>query len=137
MEKQRILYVEDMEDCFNNTLKAIGRQYELDWIKNSLDAIKVIKGDINQYSVAIFDVNLSYDPLKPNNEQTTEGLELIAMLREEVNKQGIDFPIFCVSSNNNRKNALEKGANEFMWKEEFWNGKGKQKLEEYLEKAKI
>ena len=136
MERQKILYVDDMEECFNRTLEIFGNKYEIDWVDTPLEAIKTIKKDISQYSAAIFDVNLSYDPSKPDNEQTAEGLELIAMLRKEANKQGVYLPIFCVSSNNNRESALERGANEFMWKKEFWFGKGKQKLEEYL-KAKI
>lgn len=136
MKKQRILYVEDMEECFDITSNALGGEYELDWRKDPLEAIKAIQENISQYSAAIFDVNLSYDSSKPDNEQTAEGLDLIKALREKVEATGICLPIFCVSSNNNRESALERGANEFMWKKEFWSGKGKQKLEEYL-KAKI
>ena len=136
MKKQRILYVEDMEECFDITSNALGGEYELDWRKDPLEAIKAIQENISQYAAAIFDVNLIYDPLKPDTEQTTEGLRLIKALRRKVEAIEIYLPIFCVSSNNNRKGALEKGADEFMWKKEFWSGKGKQKLEEYL-KAKI
>lgn len=131
MKKQRILYVDDMKECFDNTLEALGEGYELDWRKTALDAIKAIQENINQYDAAIFDVNLSDD-----DPSTTEGLSLIKRLREGAEARKIYLPIFCVSSQNNKESALEKGADEFMWKKEFWSGKGKQKLEEYL-KAKI
>lgn len=136
MEKQRILFVDDMERCFDKTLEVFGDKYEFDWRNTPLDAIKAIKEDISQYSAAIFDVNLSYDPSKPDTEQTTEGLRLIKVLRRKAEATGIYLPIFCISSQNYKANALERGANEFIWKKEFWSGKGKQKLEEYL-KAKI
>ncbi|GAI24468.1 unnamed protein product [marine sediment metagenome] len=112
MEKQRILYVDDMKECFDNTLRALGEGYEIDWRKNPLDAIKAIQENISQYDAAIFDVNLFYDPSKPDTEQTTEGLDLIKILRNKVKATKIYLPIFCVSSNNNRESALEKGADE-------------------------
>lgn len=132
MKKLKVLYIEDMEKCFDNTQRALGNEYEIDWKKNVLDAIEAIKGDISQYDAAIFDVNLLYDSSKPDSEQTKEGLNLIKILREKV----INLPIFCVSSQNNKKSALEQGVDEFMWKKEFWDGKGKQKLDEYLKKSK-
>jgi len=127
--KRRILYIEDMSKCFRNTQRALGEEYSLDWKRDSSDAIKAIE-NINQYDAAIIDINLNYNPLKPNNEQIKEGLNLIKILREKA--KGVNLPIFCVSSENNKEAALNSGADVFMWKKEFWSGKGKEELEKIL-----
>ena len=111
-------YQEILEDSNSNWEKA-----------NEARAILYLTGQVYCEEIALEAIERRLHLLK-------EKIELIAMLSKEANKQGVYLPIFCVSSNNNRESALERGANEFMWKKEFWFGKGKQKLEEYL-KAKI
>lgn len=130
--KKKLLYVEDMRESFDNTRRALEEEYNIDWRKNTLDAIKAIEGDISQYGAAIFDVNLYYNPSRLNNKQTKEGLGLIYMLKREIEEKGIKLPIICVSRDNNEKEALKNGADVFMFKKEFWSGKGKQILKDLL-----
>ena len=133
MEKKKILYVEDMEKCYENTCQTL-KGYDLDWRKNFLEGINAIEEEyVGQYCAAIFDVNLDYNPLKPNNKQTKEGLYLMRKLRKKSN----NLLILCVSSENNKENALRNGADIFMFKKEFWSGKGRQKLEEILKSKSL
>ena len=134
MEKKKILYIEDMEECYEKTQQILSKKYDIDWKKNFLEGIKAIREeDVGQYCAAIFDVNLNYDHSKPNNEQTEEGLYLMRILREKSN----ELPILCVSSENNKEAALRNGADIFMFKKEFWSGKGKEKLEEILKSKNL
>ena len=132
--KKKILYIEDMLKCYEKTKESLGEEYNLDWRKNFLEGIKAIREEyVGQYCAAIFDVNLDYDPSKPNNKQTKEGLYLMRMLRKKSN----NLLILCVSSENNKESALRNGANIFMFKKEFWSEKGRQKLEEILKSKNL
>ena len=123
-----------MKQCYENTSKALGNDFEIDWKTNYSEALKAINGNLEQYSVGIFDVNLDYNPRLPLNQQTTEGLDLIKLAKEKSKEKGMDFPIICASSNNSyRKSAMQNGADLFLLKKEFWN-KGKSKLENIIKK---
>ncbi|MCX6750936.1 MAG: hypothetical protein NTZ83_05740 [Candidatus Pacearchaeota archaeon] len=132
INKRKILYVEDMKECYENTCKAIGDTFEIDWRKNYSEAMNAITKNLGEYSAAVFDVNLN-----PADEQTREGLDLIKKLKEEAKKQGISIPIICASSNGAlyKPLSLKAGAKRFLWKKEFWEGKGKEVLEELIKKA--
>jgi len=134
MEKKKILYIEDMEKCHNLTRQALGDEYKITSVYTPEEAEIEIKTNLKQYDAVISDVNLVYDPSKPNNEQTKEGLELIAMAREESKLRQKKLPIFCISSDgSHRKSSLKNGANVFMWKKAFWSGKGKKYLNKILD----
>ncbi len=137
MEKKRkILYIEDMKKCYENTCKAMGETFEIDWKNNYSDAFDAITRNIGEYSAAVFDVNLDYNPNLPDNEQTAEGLNLIRMFKREAERQEINIPIICASGNGKlyEKLSLEAGANKFLWKKEFWE-KGKGVLEDLIKKV--
>jgi len=129
---RKILYIEDMEECHEFTKRALGHSYEVISAYTKQEAEKIIKDSIDKFDAVISDVNLVYDKSKPDNEQTKEGLELIAFARKESKGRGMrKLPIFCISTDgSNKKPSLKTGANIFMWKKTFWNGKG----QEYLDK---
>lgn len=131
---KKILYVEDMEDCYCQTKLCLGKDYELDWKKNYSEALNAITENLDNYSAVIFDINLDYNPNLLDKKQTREGLDLIRILKEEAKKQGISIPIICASSNGElyKQLALDAGADIFLWKEEFWEGKCKEVLEDLV-----
>lgn len=133
---KKILYVEDMQECYENTCKAMEGTFEIDWRKNYSEALRAITENLKDYSAAVFDVNLDYKPDLPDDKQTREGLDLIKILKEEAKKQGISIPILCASSNGTlyKPLSLEAGADKFLWKKEFWKGKGKEVLEDLIKK---
>lgn len=136
-DKRKILYIEDMPECYKKTEEALGNDFDIDWRKDGFSAIKAITSNLKDYSAAIFDVNLNYNPNKPENEQSTEGLYLIRILKERCNRWGIKIPIICASSNGTayEQFAIEAGADRFLWKKELWEGKGKEVLEELVKKV--
>ncbi len=136
--KKKILYIEDMPKCYEKTKEILGEKYNLDWRKTSDEAIDAIKNHLKDYDVIISDVNLTYIPGIPNFDQTKEGLSLIKLAREECKKNKHKIPIFCVSSNGtNKKPSLKNGANIFMWKKSFWEGKGEKYLDKILKSKSL
>jgi CheY-like chemotaxis protein len=133
--ERKVLYIEDMEKCQELTRQALADSYEVVSVRTPEEATSEIILNIDKYKALISDVNLVYDPSKPDNEQTKEGLELIALARKESKRRGIEkLPIFCISSDgSHRKPSLKAGANIFMWKKPFWNGKGREYLDKILE----
>lgn len=127
MEKKlKMLYVEDMQKCYDKTAEVFGNSVEIDWRKSTLEAIDAIYSHPEKYDLAVFDVNLFYNPNKPDQEQSKEGLALIWMLREELKERGRkpNLPIFCVSSDGeNKPLSIENGATSFLWKKQFWENK--------------
>ncbi len=137
MEKiHKILYVEDMKGCYEKTEKALGKVFEIAWRNNAFDAIKSITRNLREYSAVILDINLDYNPNLPLNKQTTEGLELIKIVKKESERQGVNIPIICATSNGTgyEKKSLDAGANICLWKKELWGEKGKTILEELVKK---
>lgn len=134
MGKPKILYIEDMEKCHKLTKNSLGNSYEVVSEYTFQEGVKEVKSGIGNYDVLISDVNLFYDPSKSDFEQTKEGLKLIAIARNESIKRGIEkLPIFCISSDgSHRRLAFASGANIFLFKKEFWDGKGKKYLEMIL-----
>jgi len=112
----------------------LGENYNIDWKRNYSDALRAITNCLNEYSAAVLDVNLDYNPKLSYAEQTREGLDLIRILKEEAKKKGISIPILCASSNGElyKQLALEAGADIFLWKKELWKDGGRKKLEELL-----
>lgn len=135
--KSKILYVEDMKECYEKTQNALGNDFEIAWRDNGFDAIKSITRNLWEYSAAVIDVNLNYNPNLPANKQTTEGLELIKIIKKESKRQGVNIPIICASSNGTAYEGLsiEAGADRFLWKKELWNGRGKEVLEDLIAKV--
>jgi CheY-like chemotaxis protein len=133
--KRKILYIEDMKECYEKTNEALGKNFEIDWKSNYSDAMDAINGNLIDYSAVISDINLNYDPNKSNNEQTREGLDFIEMIKKETERQGIDIPIICASRNGElyEKLSIEAGAKMFLWKKELWE-KGKEVLEALVKK---
>ena len=131
---KNILYIEDMEECYLQTKFSLGENYNIDWKRNYSDALRAITNCLNEYSAAVLDVNLDYNPKLSYAEQTREGLDLIRILKEEAKKKGISIPILCASSNGElyKQLALEAGADIFLWKKELWKDGGRKKLEELL-----
>ncbi|MFH1365688.1 MAG: hypothetical protein ABIH28_03830 [archaeon] len=127
MEKKlKMLYVEDMQKCYDKTAEVFRNSVEIDWRKSTLEAIDAIYSHPEKYDFAVFDVNLFYNPNKTDKEQSKEGLALIWMLREELKARGINsnLPIFCVSSDGeNKPLSIENGATAFLWKKQFWEDK--------------
>lgn len=133
---RKILYIEDMEECHELTKEALGGSYEIDSAYTFEQAKERIIKNIRNYEAVISDVNLVYDETKRDNEQTKEGIDSIMLAREESKKARIKkLPIFCISSDGaHRKLSLKTGANIFMWKKEFWSGKGKDYMDRILNK---
>ena len=133
---KKILYVEDMEECYKKTNKVLGNFFEIDWRKNYSEAIDAINKNLDKYSVAIFDINLDYEPYLSNDEQTKEGVSLIKIIKKELKNKGISIPIICASSNGKlyRELSLKAGADVFLWKKEFWE-KGKIVLDNLIKKV--
>jgi CheY-like chemotaxis protein len=136
IKKTRILYIEDMEKCHELTRQALGDEYDITSIYTPEKAISEIKSNTNKYDALISDVNLNYNSSRPDNEQTKEGLELIALARKESKTRGMKkLPIFCISSDgSHRKPSLKNGANIFMWKKQFWGSKGKKYLDRIIQR---
>lgn len=134
--KMKILYIEDMEECYERTNEIFKKNFEIDWKKNYDDALNAIQGNFEQYFAGIFDVNLNYNPSLPIEMQSTEGFELIALAKKERERKNLSFPILCASSNiDYKEGALKRGADIFLCKKELWEGKGKEILEELIRKA--
>lgn len=133
---KKILYVEDMKECYERTRETIGNNFEIDWKNNYSGAFDAITNNLMDYSAVIMDVNLNYKPDLPLNEQTTEGLDLIKIIKKEAEKQKINIPILCASSNGElyKKLSIKAGADIFLWKKEFWE-KGNKVLEDLIEKV--
>ncbi len=135
MINNKVLYVEDIKECYEKTKSAIGKKFEIDWKTNYADAFISINKNLEQYSAGIFDINLGYNSSLPNNLQTTEGFDLIKRVHKERKNRNLHFPIICTSSNGNYKEkALKSGADLFLWKKEFWEN-GQKILEELIEKV--
>lgn len=139
--KMKILYIEDMEECYEKTKEALGSEFDIDWRNNPFDAINAIIRHLPEYSAAIIDVNLSYNPNLPSDKQSADGLELIKIIKKESKRwskiQKTNIPVICASSNGTQyeKASYEAGADRFLWKKELWEGKGKEILEELIRKA--
>jgi CheY-like chemotaxis protein len=134
---KKILYIEDMKECYEKTKDSIGKDFEIDWKENPFDAIKAITRHLPEYSAAIVDVNLSYNPKLPLDKQSAEGLFLIGIIKQESKRQGVDIPIICASRNGElyKEPSINAGANAFLWKKELWEGKGKEVLEKLVKKV--
>lgn len=113
----RILYVEDMRECYEKTKEAF-RDEDVRWVKKITRSFDEIKKYLRKYDKAVVDVNLDF--LKLESE---EGLNIIRKLREFRR----DLEIICVSSQDYKEKALEAGANKFVYKKEFWKRDGRQK----------
>lgn len=126
-----------MKECYEKTIEALGEDFEISWRDNCFDAIKSITRNLREYSAAVIDVNLNYNPNLPDDKQTTDGLELIKIVKKEAERQKINIPILCVSSNGTRYEGLsiQAGADRFLWKKEFWKGRGKEALEDLIAKV--
>jgi CheY-like chemotaxis protein len=135
--KRKILYVEDMKECYEKTNETLGKTFDIDWKNNYSEALNAITKNLGEYSAAVFDVNLDYKPDLPDDKQTREGLDLIKILKKEAERQGISIPIICASVNGALYEPLsiKAGADKFLWKKEFWEGKGKEALEELVKKV--
>ncbi len=114
--KPKLLYIEDFRKCFEITLGVFGKYYDIDWRKNFIEGAMAMN-NLEQYCAGVFDINLDYDSSKADNEQTKEGFDLIEVVRE----RGSNLPIICASKDNYRNEALERGADLFMFKKEFWD----------------
>jgi CheY-like chemotaxis protein len=134
--KRKILYIEDIEECYKKTNETIGKSFEIDWKNNYSDTFDAINNTLINYSAIIVDVNLDYDPNKSDSEQTRQGLDFIKMAKREMERQEINIPIICASSNGKlyKKLSLEAGADIFLWKGELWE-RGKEVLEDLIRKA--
>jgi len=125
---KKILYIEDMEICYQKTRQALGCNYELDWRQNIFSAMQAI-WDIDEYDAVVIDGNLIYDSNISNDEQSTEGIEIAKIIRANNPK----IPILFSSSNQKIiQKARDSGVETAMFKRQFWEGKGKEKLEELL-----
>jgi len=132
MSKRRILYVDDMPVCEKKRRKTLnGAYYYLDWRRTEKEGRAALE-DLSQYDAVIFDVNLNYDSSKPDEEQTTEGLGLIKLARRKSRRDEGELLIFCISTGNYGGEAMKAGADVFMWKWEFFSGKGKENLDGLL-----
>ncbi|MFZ5955547.1 MAG: hypothetical protein ACOYT4_03905 [Nanoarchaeota archaeon] len=131
--KIKILYIEDMKECYEKTLAILKDKCEIDWKKTPLEAIwAIFDNRLKEYDLAIFDVNLTYDARRKIEELPREGLELIAMAKKRLKELKSDLRILCVSKGNYKEEALKKGANAYYWKREFWEGKGLEEIERIL-----
>jgi len=124
--KPKLLYIEDFKKCFEITQGVFGKNYSIDWRKNFIEGAMAMN-DLRQYCAGIFDINLDYDSSKADNEQTKEGFDLIEVVRE----RGSNLPIICASKDNYKNEALERGADLFMFKKEFWE-RGQEALEKLI-----
>lgn len=114
--KLKLLYVEDFKKCFEITQEVFGKEYSVDWRKNFIEGAMAMN-NLEQYCAGVFDINLEYNPDKSDYEQTKEGLDLIEVARD----RDSSIPIICASKDNYRDEALERGADLFMFKKEFWS----------------
>jgi CheY-like chemotaxis protein len=113
MKKPRILYIEDMKECYELTKNLFGNNTRVCWIKKITPLFERIKKNLNDYNKAVVDVNLDYS--KP---ETEEGINIIRELRET----SPNLEIICISSENKEEKALKAGANKFVYKKQFWGG---------------
>lgn len=109
--KNRILYIEDMKRCYHLTKESLSPKSELRWIRKITPAFDKIEKYLTSYDKVIVDVNLDI-----SNPETEEGLEIIKRLR----KMSKDLSIICVSSEDKKIESLQSGANEFIFKKQFW-----------------
>ncbi len=117
---KKLLYVEDMKECYEKTKSTIGSEYIIDWKTDFIDAFNAIK-NLEEYSAGIFDINLDYDSTLPEDKQTTQGFDLIRFAKMERERRKIHFPIICVTGNIKYKSrAMILGADKFLCKKEFW-----------------
>ena len=115
----RVLYIEDMKECYYQTKKVFGDKTRVCWVKKITPEFyeKIIK-HLGKYDKVIVDVNLDY-----SQPETEEGIEVIKELR----KESPNLEIICISSENKKEKALKAGADKFMYKKQFWEESGKQK----------
>src|SRR3989338_6169007 len=111
---KRILYIEDMRECYDKTVAALGHEYDLDWRKNLLEAMQAL-GHIKVYNAVVCDGNLTYDDSLPDDVQSVEGLEII----REIRRRGSNIPIvFASCTRTSIERALKLGANFSMFKKQ-------------------
>jgi len=120
---KRILYIEDMRNCYDST-KDTFDGVRICWIKKITPKFDRIIGHLKKYDSILVDVNLNES--KPD---TKEGLEIIKKLK----KFSEYIPIVCVSSWDYREESKQAGADLFMFKLQLWV-KGKSELEKLLDK---
>jgi len=116
MKKLRILYIEDMKECYKLTKEVFGEKARVCWIKKVTPEFDRIIKYLGNYNKVIVDVNLDYS--KP---ETEEGIDTITKLK----KASPNLEIICVSSEDKREKAQKAGANKFMFKKKFWEENGR------------
>jgi len=102
----KILFVDDMPICCRIFMKGLSRKYETYWAKNREEALRQIKK--GNYDLVITDYHLG-------DESPEGGLDVIA----ESCRQGLS--VISISKENRRNEALDSGANRFVFKKEFFN----------------
>jgi len=105
-ERTNILFVDDMPICCNIFMKSLSGEYSTYWAKTREEALEQIKRD--DYNLVITDYHLG-------DKAPEGGLDVIA----ESCRQGL--PVISISRDNHRNEALNSGANRFVFKKEFFN----------------
>lgn len=102
----RILFVDDMSKCCKDFMKGLSGNYSVYWTKTKKEALKQIKE--NRYDLVITDYHLG-------NDDPKGGLDIIT------NSYNRSIPVISISKENNKNEALNSGANRFVFKKEFFN----------------
>lgn len=105
-QRIRILFVDDMSICCRIFIKGLSGEYSAYWAKNREEALEQIKR--RHYDLVIADYHLG-------DEAPKGGLDVIT---KAYNKK---LPVISTSRDNHRTEALNSGANRFVFKKEFFN----------------
>ena len=102
MEKKGILFVDDMREVYGKVKKYLG--YIMDYASTEEQGLKLIEK--NNYGLIITDYDL-------NDEFHSSGLNIVKAAKEK------GLVSLLISRENHREEALEAGANGFMFKKDF------------------
>jgi CheY-like chemotaxis protein len=104
--RTKILFVDDMSVCCRIFMKGLSGGYSTYWAKNREEALRQVKKE--NYDLVITDYHLG-------DEAPKGGLDVIA----ESCKQKI--PVISISKDQHKNEALDSGANKFVFKREFFD----------------
>lgn len=104
--KTKILFVDDMPICCRIFMEGLSGKYETYWAKNREEALRQIKK--GNYDLVITDYHLG-------DESPEGGLDVIMKAYNE------NIPVISISKENRRNEALDSGANRFVFKKEFFD----------------
>lgn len=104
--KKKILFIDDMKEVCDRVYSVLKEKYDIDCTQDEQEALKMIK--TNDYYRVITDYHLS-------NYSPKGGLNIIKAAKDR------GLPAILVSTENHKQEALDIGADRFIFKKDLFN----------------